>query len=292
MIILTCAKNICTVIMQILQKRLKSIHLFKNCLTKGQKMHFKCILSILVFTTIHIAALREASAIGTFNFKDIRVVGHHFTTSFSNNKARISVKNPLQARYLVLHLSVNISSDNTKVFVDDFILSYFQQDGNESRSKCVALCRSKTADLGDFEGCSIGQGGWVIFDKATKYFSLVFFLENDVETIEIHGIGLAPIRYKVGTNRLYSVYIITNQGSPTLSKTEKCIQPGNYHIITSTNSTKLAPDTKGSVIHYAEGAEVQAREISQRLISGMGISASLEIMNLVSSFDVVVLIGK
>jgi hypothetical protein len=138
-------------------------------------MHFKWILSILVFTTIHIALLSEASAIGTNNFKDIQVVGHHFTTYFSINKAKTSIKNPLQARYLVLQLSVKISSDNTKVFVDDFILSYFQQDLNESRSKCVALCRSKSPDLGDFEGCSIGQGGWVILDKSTKFFSLVFF---------------------------------------------------------------------------------------------------------------------
>jgi hypothetical protein len=114
-------------------------------------------------------------------------------------------------------------------------------------------------------------------------------LENDVEAIEIHGIGIPPIKYRVGAERLYSVYVITNQGSDILSRAEKIIQPGNYNIITS---TKLSDQTKGVVIHYADGAEVQAREISQRLISGMGFLPSIEKTKLISSFDVVVWIGK
>ncbi len=76
------------------------------------------------------------------------------------------------------------------------------------------------------------------------------------------------ITNKFGSERVYSVYLVTNQGPELLSKAEKVIRDCGYQMVET--STKLNKDSEGLVIHYAEDAEVQAREISQLLKTKLG----------------------
>jgi hypothetical protein len=248
------------------------------------------LLSLLSASVVLVAILstgQKTSAITAGDLKNIKIIGHHFTTSFNNGKRIISVKKPSEARYVLIKLAVEVQSDDSKIFANDFVLQYFHQDGKEDRTKCDAICRAKTAALSEDDGCAMGNAAWV---KSSKYLILVFFLENDVNSVSIGRTGAFPLTYKVGSDRPYSVFIATNQGSEALSKTEKVISAGGYQV--TRTSTNLPDEKNGIIIHYADGAEVQAREISQRIMTEMGIAPVVKKMDLISDNDIVVWLGR
>jgi hypothetical protein len=244
--------------------------------------------SVLLFAIL--AAGENASALSAGGLKNIKVVGHHFTTSVNNGKRIATAKSPSEARYLVVKLSVEVPSDDMKVFTNDFALQYFHRDGKEDRTKCDAICRASTAELGEDDGCAMGNAAWVLLDRASKFLTLVFYLENDVSSVSIARLGADPVTYQVGSDRPFSVYLTTNQGGEMLSRTEKVVRAGGYQV--TRTSTKLSDETEGTTIHYADGAEVQAREISQRIMTVLGIVPVVKKMNLISENDIVIWLGK
>jgi len=237
-------------------------------------MKLQSLLSASILLIAILATGQIASGVTAGDLKNIKVIGHHFTTSFSNGKRIIYVKKPSEARYIVIKLAVEVPSDDSKIFTNDFVLQYLHQDGKEDRAECDAICRAKTDKLSEDDGCAMGTAAWVLFSKSGKYLSLVFFLENDVNSVSIGRIGAVPLTYQVGSDRPFSVFITTNQGSEALSKTEKVIRTGGYQV--TRTSTGLSDEEKGITIHYADGAEVQAREISQRIMTAMGIAPAVK----------------
>lgn len=249
-------------------------------------MKLLSLLSALVLALALLAASRDASAVSAGDLNNLRVIGHHYTTFFSNGKRTASVKKPSEGRYLVLKLDINVPSDDSKIFTNDFVLQYFHKDGKEDRNKCTAICRAKTAKLSENDGCAIGNAAWVLLGKSNKYLTLVFYLESDVDSVKISRTGTQPLTYIVGSDRPYSVYIATNQGQDALSKAEKVISAGGYQVVGT--GTSLTEEKKGITIHYAESAEVQAREISQRIMTELGVAPEVKKMKLISDNDIIV----
>lgn len=234
---------------------------------------------------------KPATAITSGELQDLRVIGHHFTTAISTGTRTIFTKDPSKGRYIVLKLAATLQKDSGKVFTNDFVLRYFRSDGREDRNECAALATAETAEIGKFSKYVTGNAVMITLNSGKVYFGLVFFVEPDVETIDIHRMGVAePLTYHIGTDRLYSVFISTNKDSNILSEVEKVIQAGGYHVVEL--SETLAKETTGTTIHYREQAESQAREISQRLMTKFGLVPTLKKMNLISDQDIVVWLGK
>ena len=234
--------------------------------------------------------VKPATAMVAGDLKSVRMVGHHFTTAVTSTKRRVSVKKPGSSRYVVLKLSARLSGDDRKVFVPDFLLSYFHADGKEDRAVPSALCRAKTMKIGERDICSVSKFGWVKLHQGRTYFILAFIVESDVQDISLHIAGQkTPLRYNIGSDRPYSVYVSTSRSSSILPDVRDTITAGGYQVVRT--STGLNKTIKGIVINYTKGAEVQAREISQRLMTQLGEAPKLKKMNLATDKDVIVWIG-
>ncbi len=223
--------------------------------------------------------------------RDLKVIGHHFTTTISTNQRTIYVKEPGKARYVVLKISAYLQGGSGKLFTDDFVLRYVHSDGKEDRSRCSAITWAETEKLGEFDKFYAGEGSWVRFDPGRVYLGLAFYIEHDVEFVEICRIGVAEsLTYRLGAyDRPYSVFVSTNRGAEMLKKIEDTIRNGGYAV----QSTQvLNPDESGTTIHHRDDTETQAREISQRLMTQLGIVPTLKKMNLISEVDLVVWVGK
>lgn len=247
------------------------------------------LASVLAIFCI-LAVAQNTSAINAGDLEKIKVIGHHFTTSFNNGKRIASVKDPSFARYIVIKLSFDSPTNDVKLFTNDFVLQYYRQNGKEDRSKCSGICRANTAMLSEDVGCSMGNAGWVLIEKVNQYLSLVFFIENEVNSIDIGRIGGTAVSYKIGSDRPYSVFLTTNQGPEKLVKYEKLILSGGYQV--TRTSTNLNAEQKGITINFAKQAETQAREISQRIMTELKTVPTVQKMDLVSDNDIVVWVGK
>ena len=235
-----------------------------------------CRSAALPATVVVATALsgQSAMALSAGELKDVQVVGHHFATRVSDTRRVTRVKNPLEARYLVVKLAINMPGGSSPVFLTDFVLQ----------------CRANTGTLGEKSRCMMGTSNALVFDESQKYMSLAFLVPNDVREVDIARTGAAPISYTVGADRPYSVYLTTNRGPGAITPIQAAIQAGGYQV---TNvSEKLSKKTTGIVIHHSTKAESQAREISQRIMTEMGVLPTVKPLKLMSDHDVVVWVGQ
>lgn len=233
---------------------------------------------------------QSAVALSAGDLQGLQVVGHHFSTRVSDGRRVSRVKNPLENRYLIVKLALAPPSSRSPVFLTDFVLQYVRSDGKHARSPCRELCRANTATLGEKSRCMMGTANALIFDKTQKYMTLAFLLANNVREVNIARTGAAPISYTVGVDRPYSVYLTTNQGRDAIAPAQAAIRAGGYQV---TNvSDKLSSKSKGIVIHHSTKAEPQAREISQRIMTEMGVVPTVKTVKLISDHDIVVWIGQ
>ncbi len=254
------------------------------------KLRIKVVIigiSILMFLCL----VKLLPALTVEKLKDLSIVNYHFTTRISNGRRIIYTKNPSSGRYVVMKLAATLEKNEGKIFTNDFVLKYFHSNGKEDRSQCEAIAIAETPELGDFSSFAIGSNGaWAKMNKGKIYFGVVFFIEPDVELVELYPIGRKPLTYRIGSDRLCSIHISTNRDSNLLLKAEKVIREGGYHIVGL--SKKLAKDITGTTIHYADKTEAQAREISQRIMTELGIVPTLKKMRLITEVDIVVWFGK
>ena len=224
--------------------------------------------------------------------KDLRVLNHYFTTAVCDGNKVLYVNDPAEARYLILKMTATLDKADGKLYVNDFALKYYHEDGKEDRAQCKAIGACETPDLGEYgEFVISNEAGYLNVERGLIYFELIFFIEDDVTTIELYRLGHnLPIIYSIGEERLFSVYISSNSGYETLSKARRVIEQGGY-LVTST-STALSEDEDDITIHYQEQAESQAREISQRMMITLGKTPKLEKMNLITQNDIVIWLGQ
>jgi hypothetical protein len=235
-------------------------------------------------------ACSPAFALSAGELTNVKPLGHHFTTALSNGTRLSSTKNPTAARILVLKLSLTVPEDGARIFVDDFSLQYRHNDGKEDRARAFAVCKAKTADLGEDAGCGMGEGAAAVLGRSDRYLILAFFVEHDVGTVALARPGAAPVSYELGAQRRYSVFMSTNRGADTLAKPAQLVQAGGYQV--TRTSTGLNADHSGVTIHYAKQAETAAREISQRFMTGLGVAPTVKESELASDHDVVIWFGK
>lgn len=249
------------------------------------------MLGVIILLCLLSTKPATAATITAREFQDLQVTGHHFTTAISTRTRTLFVKDPSKGRYIVLKLAGTLQKGGGKIFTNDFTLRYFHSGGKEDRNECSAIATAKTAEIGELSNFATGNGSWISLDSGKIYFSLVFFIEKDVDTIDIHRLGVAePFTYRVGTERLYSIAIFTNKDSNTLSEAVEVIKAGGYQVVTS--SETLAKEETGTTILYMEQAESQAREISQRLMTKLGVVPTVKKMDVISNNDIVVWLGK
>jgi hypothetical protein len=224
--------------------------------------------------------------------KDLRILNHYFTTAVCDGNKILYVNDPSEARYVVLKLAATLDKEDGKLYVNDFALKYYHEDGKEDRAQCKAIGACETPDLGEYgEFVISNEAGYLNVEKGIIYFELIFFIEEDVTTIELYRLGYnLPIIYTIGSDRLYSIFISSNSGYETLSKVKKVIEQGGY-LVTST-SDALSEDEEEITIHYQEQVENQAREISQRLMITLERTPKLEKMNLITQNDIVIWLGQ
>ncbi|HEC28110.1 MAG TPA: hypothetical protein ENI65_00785 [Gammaproteobacteria bacterium] len=253
-------------------------------------MKFRYIMS-MVLSVLAFSYISPAMAIKAGELKNLKILSHHFATSVTSRKRRIFVKKPSKSRYLILKMSARVEGDDSKVFVPDFVLSYRHPNGKEDRSGCSAICRAKSSAPGERGTCTVSKSGWIKIGRNNTYLIASFVVENDVDEVELHRLGGGePVRYRIGSEHKYSVYIATNRSAAILPEIEAAIDAGGYQVVRT--SGKLNKKLKGITIHYGKKMETQAREISQRLMTQLGEIPTVKKMRLQSDKDIVIWIGK
>jgi len=244
----------------------------------------------LLFASVIAAVLflfgERALAVSAGDLKGMKIVGHYFTTRIANDKR--ALQTPSHLRLLVLKLAVVSSADDSKTFLDDFVLQYSHTGGKEDRARSAAICQATTPKPSEEAGCVTGEGAWILLDKTSSYLSLAFPIEGDVGEISLGRVGAQPVPYTIGPDRQYSVHIATNQEPDLAQRFADVISSGGYQVM---DVADLKGDVSGVVIYYAESAETQAREISQRIMTELKVTPAIKKMGLISNVDIVVWIG-
>jgi len=231
---------------------------------------------------------QPARAISASDLSGLEVVGHHWSTAIRTPNKMLGVKNPEMGRWIVIRFSAKSPQNQALLFANDFLLKYSHADGKEDRATVDAIAAMEDPHfINAFNAANVPR---VTVGQGQIYFALAAYLEGDVDKIEIYRTGLAaPLTYQVGTQRLFSVYVTTNQGEAAVAKAAPVIKQAGFDVFTS---VKLAPQTTGNTIHYMQHAEAQARKLAQALESGLGLTFELKKCELVSEMDIVVWLGK
>lgn len=265
----------------------------------GSMVTMAKLLAVILLPGVLVIILtlaNTANAIPAGDLQDFEVIGHHFTTSITTRHGERSrtevVLDPSESRWIILKLSVTVPEDNAKIFLQDFRPAYFHRDGKEDRGECKAIAVCKTREPGDFD--IFRSGNEIVMTvkyQAKIYFGLAAVIDSDVETINIYRTGAKePLSYYIGSKRLYSVYISTNIDDPEmLTVVKEIIKAGGYSVHVS---TELPADEIGTTIYYAEKAETQAREISQRLMIKLRAIPKVQELNLYGTYDITVWLGR
>ncbi len=226
--------------------------------------------------------------------KNLKVEGHFFTTAISNSNQQDSVIDGSKSRYLILVVTATSEKEDGILFATDFTLRYFHGNEDEDRSRCTAMAISETTapeKMFYIDEFAMGDLSWIKLHSGLNRFALAFVIQPDVESIDLYRLGMAePLNYRVGKERLYSVFIITNIDSKTLSKAKEIVQKGGYQVTNA--SENLDKEQTGMTIHYREQSESQANEISKLLKKMYGKNPTLKEMKLISSEDIVIWLGK
>lgn len=248
---------------------------------------FQIIMMTMLLSAV-LSSKNQTTAAMAGELQNLKITNHHFTTTIiTANQKMIWAINPKTSRYVVLELTA-VAQNNTKIFSSDFVLSYSIED-KEERSSCAAI---GTVDENHLISFYAGVLPRITVQKGKIYLTLAFMIESDVEKITLQQVGDATsLTYHIGNKRPYSVFVATNTGSQQLlSDVQTIIQSGGYDVVALTDN--LATHVSGTTIYYAEKAESEAREISQRLMVKFGFIPTLKEMKLISDVDIVIWLGE
>lgn len=246
-----------------------------------------CALPVLFAGAARIAAVPPPA--GEL-VKDMKIDGHFFSVEargVGGNSYR--TKDPSDLRLVVLKVSGRVETPGT-LFGPDFSLAYLRRDGKEDRANIRAVASCQGNDLDNLNNVVVGEYANLSLEKGPVSFAVIFFVESDVESVQLRPWGATPIAYTIGRERPTNVFLTTNADADSLEKARAAIAAGGYTITAASNGLKK--DEDGITIHYADAAEAQAREISQRVMLALGRTPSVRKNALIGLSDVVVWIGK
>jgi len=245
------------------------------------------LIMIMVFVLMPVLG----GAMPAADLQDFRILGYHFTTRVASDEKVFFTNTPEKARIVVFKVSADVAANDGKLFLDDFVLRYVDSNKEERRSSAVRICTAQTSQVGEESDCLAARSGWINVGTGKVIFTVAFYLQNDVQDLDILTVGTSgAVHYNVGGQRPYTVYITTKQESDTVAKIAAVIKKGGYRVL---RSTGLRSDVDGVSIYYSKYAEVQAREVSQRIMSEIGVAPEMNDTNLINSdSDIVVWVGK
>ena len=246
----------------------------------------------LVLPVLLVSLLEPAWAMLASDLLELKVIGHHFTTRASSDKSLYYAKDPQKSRILVLKIAARVPSGWGILFTNDFVLRYFRDNGKEDRSSAVRICRAETSVIGESADCLVSQSGWINIGSDNVIFTVSFYVENDVKSVDIFRVGgSSHISYDIGTERPYSVFVTTNRGVDSLAPIVAVIEKGGYRVLRTSGA--LDGKVEGITIYHANSAEGPAREISQRIMTLTHTAPSIKESKFANSdSDVVVWVGK
>ena len=224
--------------------------------------------------------------------QDLSILGHHYSTAVLGLTSNVSVKDPSTARVLILKASASAADRRATVFAPDFVLAYTHENGTEDRADCIGI--APIDDNGSIGPFRTGQVPRLSLTGEKVRFALAFIVESDVEAVDLHVLGRpAPVAYRLGTSRPYSVYVTTNRAAEALSGAEQALRDGGYYF---DSSLGLKQGTSGLVIIHHPQTEAVARDISARLMLRLKVEPKLktfaqEGVN-AAEYDVLVWVGK
>lgn len=248
------------------------------------------LLVLGVIAAGFLLSARPAAAVTAGELQGLKIISHHWTTTIASGVRTVSTTDPAKARFLVLKVAGTVPGEKAVVFAPDWVLVYSHRDGSEDRATCDAIGEANTGNPGEFTSFHIGTVPRLTFPHGATYFGLAFLVEPDVESVQLFPLGGTPLTYRIGSERQYSVYIATNKSAKLLADAKEAIQQGGYQVTAATE--QLSQEQAGTTIHYVEKAETPAREISQRLMTRLGLTPTLKKMELISEVDIVVWLGK
>jgi len=232
-----------------------------------------------------------AAAVSAGKLSDVAIVGHFFTTRAASGNRYLTVQDAEKARVIVLKVSATAPEDDTTLFAPDFVLIYHRSTGREDRANCDGIATGAGDELYDYQDLDLSQVPTAHVKRGHIYFSLVFVVESDVDSVELHRIdSLTPLTHAIGSQRPYSVYITANTAVNMLSPIRAAIARAGYQITGATDL--LAKETTGVTIHYQEKAEKAAREIAKILAAEFRVSANIQQTKLVGAHDIVIWFGE
>lgn len=222
--------------------------------------------------------------------RDIRIEKHHFTTEVRGLPRTFGVKDPGKGRWMVLTVSAAADGE-VKLFSHDFVLRYRHRNGSEDRASCDGIAECDADEPTKINYFVTGSEPRITLSGPRVYFGLTACVEGDVQEVELCRAGTdASVRYRVGTDRSYSVFLTINTGeNDGLSDVSGALTSAGYNVLTSTG---LKKGTRGATIYYAPKAETAAREVSQRLMSQFDIVAAVKEHGFMSDHDIVVWLGE
>lgn len=254
-------------------------------------MHLRTkVLVVGAIVAGFLLSAHPAAAVTAGELQNLKIIGHHFTTTIASGIRTVSTTDPSKARFLVLKVAAVVPGKSAVAFAPDFVLVYSHADGSEDRATCDAIGEASTGTPGEFSAFHIGTVPRLTLPGGQVYFGLAFLVEPDVVSVELHPLGGPPMSYSVGPDRKYSVYLTTNTNPKLLSDVQKVIQEGGYQVTAATG--QLNQEQTGVIIHYADKAESEAQEISQRLTTQLKLTPTLKKMELISEVDIVIWLGK
>lgn len=234
-----------------------------------------------------------ANAMIAGELKNLTVVNSFFTT-YVTGQANAQgvptrgVRDANSSRYLVLIMQANGPTSKDIVFAKDFVLKYKVQTG-ETRASCLGIAPADSNFTPEtFFLSEIFNEPGVYIQGSPSNFALLFSVESEVSEVALYRAGTGiNITHQIGGQRKYSVYLSSNNGK--LDQIKEITAGSGCQIM---SSDQLDKQTSGLTIFYAPLAESAARDISQRLMAKLDVDPQLKEMQVITSFDIVVWIGR
>jgi len=246
------------------------------------------LAALVLLTAVYVGRAEVAR-----DLQNLKVLSQCFSTRVSGLTQIATLKDITRGRYLILKVAADAPADNPTLFKNDWVLVYQHADGTEDRASCDGIAKCESAEAGEFGTFYLGEAARVSFTARQIHLGLAFYVEPDVETVQLFRIGWAePLVCPIGTKRPFSVFITTNSKPDLLPQVKQTLEEGGYQV--TAVSTALNADHAGVTILYGDKVEAAAREISQRLMTKFQMVPALQPLgeDVASEVDILIWIGK
>jgi len=254
----------------------------------------KMAVFTLFFALVLVASVGTANAMISGQLKNLKVVEVRYSTNVigtENQKdlAARGTNDPSKMRVMIVTVAAEAPPSPTAIFANEFILKY-DLGNSETRAHCMGIASMNPDSLpttlfltGLFNEPAIRVSG-------QSKFVLLFLIEQEPTAFMLLQTGTEREVSFNSYSRKMSVLLATNTlNSASMERLKESLESGGCDV---TTIYSLTQDIKGATIYYMPKAENTARELSQRLINRLNMEPTVAENSLVTSYDIVVWVGK